>query len=496
MNIIAGVSVGLVAIPQSMAYAELTGLPAHHGLYAAALPATAAAFFASSPYIQTGPVATTCLLTAAAISSVLPHGTPGEVVTIAALLALIVGATRLVLGLLRAGAVSYLMSQPALQGFVAAAALLIIASQVPAVVGLAPSADVVGAAVSALQAPVQWDPTTLALSAVTLVIVLGGQRLHRMFPGVLIAVVGATIFSAATGYQGPRVGEVPHALLPPLSVDLPWPRLPELLLPGVTIALVGFAEATSIAQTYAERARTAWNPSREFVSQGVANLVAGLTSGFPVGASFSRSAIGEMAGTTTVIAGGITGLTVLLFVPFASIIAPLPQAVLGAIVVASVLKLLNPTPLISAWRHSRPQGVVGFATFAATLVSLPHIEYAVLAGIGMALAVHVWREQEVRCEAERDGDSLELRPSGVIWFGAAPLFRQTMLDRVAEHRDAETIVINLSQVGRIDLTGAVMLRDLAKGLQGDVQLAQVPSSARELVERVCPNLIAKPSSGS
>ena len=134
-DLLAGFSVALVLVPQSMAYAELAGMPPHHGLFAAALPPLLAAFFASSPYLQTGPVALTSLLSFAALSSISVPGT-AEYVGLAALLALVVGVVRVGIGVMNGGAISYLMSQPVLRGFTAAAALLILSSQLPKVFGV------------------------------------------------------------------------------------------------------------------------------------------------------------------------------------------------------------------------------------------------------------------------------------------------------------------------------------------------------------------------
>ena len=173
----------------------------------------------------------------------------------------------------------------------------------------------------------------MIISAVTLVLMLGGRKLHQLFPGVLVAVVFGIVYGHLTGYEGPTIGEVPPVLVPPFTLDLPWSRLPELLIPGTIIALVGFAEAASVSQAFAEQTRTPWDPSKEFTSQGVANLAAGLVSGFPVGGSFSRSAINKTAGAQTKWSGAITGVAVLIFLPFAGVLSPLPMAVLGAIVV-------------------------------------------------------------------------------------------------------------------------------------------------------------------
>ncbi len=181
-DLIAGASVGVVLIPQSMAYAELAGMPPVQGLYAAALPPLAAAFFASSPYLQTGPTALTSLLTFGALSTLATPASP-EYVALGALLALVVGVVRVVIGRLRAGAIAYLMSMPVLRGFTAAAAMLIFASQVPAVLGIASNADsVLARAVDAFRRVSEWSPTAIAISGATVAMLLGGRRSTRSSP--------------------------------------------------------------------------------------------------------------------------------------------------------------------------------------------------------------------------------------------------------------------------------------------------------------------------
>ena len=187
----AGLSVTLLIIPQSMAYAELAGLPSVHGLYASALPLLAAGFFASCPYLQTGPVALTALLTHGALVTIATPGS-GEYAGAAALLALVVGVTRLAIALVRAGKATYLMSQPVVRGFTSGAAILILLSQFPSTLGLsaAGEAGLVGNTVRVLSSPGSWNLAALALTVLTVAITLQARRIHPLFPGALVAVLG------------------------------------------------------------------------------------------------------------------------------------------------------------------------------------------------------------------------------------------------------------------------------------------------------------------
>ncbi len=488
-DVLAGISVALVLIPQSLAYAQLAGMPAYRGLYAAALPPIAAAFFASSPYLQTGPVALTSLLTFGALSGLAPIGSD-EYVALGILLALVVGATRLAVGLLRAGVVAYLVSQPMLLGFMPAAAILIIASQLPKALGASPPEEgILAGAAWALEHPGSWETTSVVLSVVVVALVLGGRLVHRLFPSVLLAVVIGIAYSQAAEYAGPTVGSVPQGL-PPFSVDMPWRELPSLLVAGIVIAFVGFVEPSSIARTYAAQDRSSWNPNREFVSQGAANVAAAVSGGFPVGGSFSRSAVNRSAGARTRTSGAVTGVAVLAFLPFASALSSLPLAVLSAIVIGAVVPLVRPLPMLRLARLSRPQFLVAGATFALTLLLAPRVDRAVLIGVGLAVAVHLWRELSLEVQSWTDRDALHLRPSGVLWFGTTPRLEDVLLALVAEHREAKRLVVHLDRLGRIDMTGALAFRALLQegrraGLA--VEIVDVRPRWKGLVE----NVIAK-----
>ena len=386
-DLLAGLSVAMVLVPQSMAYAELAGLPPHLGLFASALPPILAAFFASSPYLQTGPVALTSLLTFGALAGLAEVGTP-DYVAMAALLALLVGVTRLLLGVFRLGMVTYLMRDPVVTGFTSAAAILIIASQLPKALGVAaPTGGVLWRAGWSLGHLDHWEAASVAIAVVTMALVLAGRQVvHRLFPGALLAVVGGVMISRIADYSGPVVGEVPTGL-PDLSLDLPWGSTGTLLVGGVLIALVGFAEPASIARVFADQDRQRWSADREFVSQGVANVAAAVSGAFPVGGSFSRSSLNRLAGAQTRWSGLVTGAAVLAFVPFADVLAPLPRATLGGVVVAAVVGLVRPVALVSMIRRSSADALVAWATFAATLALAPRVEQGVLVGILLSLAV-------------------------------------------------------------------------------------------------------------
>lgn len=492
---VAGLSVALVLIPQSLAYAQLAGLPPEQGLYAAALAPIAGALLGSSPYLQTGPTAGTALLVLGTLSGLAPAG-GAEFAALAALLALLVGGWRVLLGLLKGGPLAYLMSQPVMLGFTAASGLLIIGSQLPAVLGIptGPGNPLAGAW-QALRQPAGWQLWAVVFALVTVLVLVGAKRVSPLLPGVLVAVAGAVVVSGLTGYAGPTVGPLP-AGLPAFTLDLPWAQTPALLLGSLVIALVGFAEPSVIARRYAAADHHRWDPNREMVSQGLANLAAGLGGGFPVGGSFSRTALGRLAGARSRLSGLVTGLAALAFLPVAGILADLPTAVLGAIVIVAVAPLLATGQLRRFWEYSRPQALVAVVTFAVTLALAPRIDRAVLVGVGLAVAVHLWRELHVQVPSWTEPGVLHLRPRGVLFFASAPPLEETLGDLLAAHPDAQRLVVHCDGLGRLDLTGALALRSaLAEArLAGvAVELADVPPHARRLVSRVLPDADEDPS---
>lgn len=482
----AGLSVALLLIPQAVGLAALAGLRPEQGMYAAALAPVATALISSSPYLQAGPTAMTSLLTLGALTAMATPFTDGYV-ALAALLALVVGVARIIIGLLRAGVVAYLMSQPVVAGFTAAAGLLIVLSQVPAVLGLeVGAANPIVAAFQAARDPGAWELVSPVLAAATLLLVLGGRGIHPLFPGVLAAAALAMALSVALDYGGPTVGSV-RSGLPPVSIDLPWGSVPYLLLPGFVIALVGFAEPAAIARHYATAERQVWNPNREFVSQGLANVVAAFSGGYPVGGSFSRSALNKLAGARTRWSGVFTSVAVIAFLPFMGILAPLPRAVVGATVVAAALSLVDPRPFREYRRYARLQFNVALATFAATLALAPHVEWGVLVGIALAIGAHLWRELRIAIPAWVDGDILHVQPRGVLYFASAPGLEEAVAKLLARHHEARRLVVHLDGLGRVDLTGALVLRGLfvdARAAGIEVEVQDVPPQARKIVERV------------
>lgn len=477
-DLVAAATVAAVLVPQALAYAALAGLPPVHGLYAAVAATLAGALVGSSPYLQTGPVAVTSLLTFGALA---PLADPGGLAFagLAAVLALVVGVVRVAIGLLGGGPIAYLMSQPVIVSFTAAAALIIIATQVPSLLGAdGTTGNPLPAAARLLLDPAGWSWPAVGLGLTALLLLLVGRRLSPLFPGALLA--------GNQGYDGPVVGDVDLGFRLPQGLSAG--DVLSLLVPGLVIAVVGFAEPASIARRYAAADRVPWNPNREFVGQGLANLGAGVAGGMPVGGSFSRTALARLSGARTRWTGALTGLVVLALLPFVGALASLPLAVLSGLVIGAVLSLVDWRAPLRYWQWSKPQFLVGTVTALSTLTFAPRVERGVLLGVATALAVHLWREMSVQVPARVEDGVLHLRPTGVVYFGSAPALERAFATQIAQHPEVVEVVLHLDRVGRLDITGALMIKDVvddADAAGRRVRIRGAGAHATRLLTRVC-----------
>ncbi|MDX1344541.1 MAG: SulP family inorganic anion transporter, partial [Sedimenticolaceae bacterium] len=304
IDILAGVTVALVLVPQSMAYAQLAGLPPYYGLYASFLPPMVAAIFGSSRQLATGPVAVVSLMTAATLEPLATAGSEGFLVY-ATLLALLIGVFQLALGLLRLGVIVDFLSHPVVVGFTNAGAIIIATSQLDKLFGVSVEKaerhyetiyNILLAAVDSIHWPTLW------MAVISISIMLALRKWSPTLPNVLIAVVLTTLLSRFTGYAekgGAIVGDIPKGLpafaMPRFEMEI----ILELATSAIIISLIGFMEAISIAKAMAARTRQRLDANQELVGQGLSNIVSGLFSGYAVSGSFSRSAVNIGAGART-----------------------------------------------------------------------------------------------------------------------------------------------------------------------------------------------------
>lgn len=385
----AGLTVAVLLVPQAMAYAALAGLPPVTGLYAATLPLVVYALLGTSGQLAVGPVAIVALLTSSAIGPL--AGGPTEAVGLAALLALLVGAIQIALAALRLAWVTGVLTHAVIVGFTAAAAIVIALSQARALLGVdaaggGTALDTVAAVAGALgtvHAP------TVAVAAVGIGLLLTLRRWAPRSPAFLLLLVAGAVTSMTAGLPSAGVavvGDIPAGLptpaLPPLDAGTAVSMLPA----AAAIALIGHAEGWSVARAIARRAGGQPRAGRELMAVGSANLAAGLISAFPVAGGFSRSAVNHEAGARTPAAGLVTAALIALVATAATpLLEPLPGAVLAAVIVVAVLRLIDLPELARMVRHERAHGLVATVTFAATL-SLG-VEAGLIVGVVAALVV-------------------------------------------------------------------------------------------------------------
>ena len=377
---VAGLTVALLMIPQSVAYAALAGMPLVTGLYAAVLPALVGALWGGSTRISVGPTALSCLLVSASLSGM---AEPGSVlwVQLAIWLAVLSGLLQLALGAGGYGWLLNLISSPVMTGFTQAAALLIIGSQLPALLGL--PLGITGFFSGPLAG--EFDLQALLFGVLGLALLLAARRWAPRLPAIMLVVVGAGLLSHVSGFAergGEVIGLLP-AGLPTLALPA-WPGLDQvsqLLVPAMVIALVSFLETASSARTEHQQGGTRWNENQDLTGQGLAKLASALSGSFPTSASFSRSAIYLYAGARSGWAAIATALLVAVALMGAGALAPVPRAVLAAVVVMAVTNLIQPRAFVRLWQIGRVEAVTAAVTFAITLLTAPriHIDPTILA---------------------------------------------------------------------------------------------------------------------
>lgn len=474
----AGVTVALVMVPQAVAYAQLAGMPLVTGLYACLLPALLAVLFGSANRLSVGPAALTCVLISASLNGL---ATPGsaEWVSLAVWLALLSGAMQLGLGLGGYGWLLNLISAPVLMGFTQAAALLIMASQVPALLGVAYLQEV-----WQLSALPLW-PSLFGVGSLCALLLLRAVKPH--WPGVMLVVGVASVLSAVWGYaqHGAVVGVLPSGL--PAGYWPAWPgfeTLGQLWVPAMVIALVSFLETASSARIECQRDSKRWDDNRELVGQGLAKLASAFSGSFATSTSFSRSALMLYAGAQSAWAVVFSVACVLITLMFLMpSLAFVPKAVLSATVIVAVMNLFQPRQFLALWRISRAETITAGLTFVITLLNAPAIYWGVLAGVLMTLAHFLYQRLHPRIieiGLHEDGslrdrhlwqlpplapDLFALRMDAELDFAAASEFERAVLTHVSDHPNVRHVCLFAHTINRIDATGVDTIRKLEALLQ-------------------------------
>ena len=517
-DIIAGVTVGFVIVPQSMAYAQLAGLGPQYGLYASFLPVLIGAIMGSSRQLSTGPVAVVSLLTAAALGEIVTD--PSSYAVYAALLALIVGLFQFSLGILRLGFVINFLSHPVVTGFTNAAAIIIGASQLPKVFGIRvinsndtewvswcqplsfiermenvdsnglhticnadQSYETIARLLEAALFYTHLPTLAMALMGVLGIVVL--QRFFPRMPAILTVAVVSTAASFLIDYEamgGAIVNSIDIDGL--FSFKIPsfdFNAMGTLFIYAITISLIGFMEAISVAKSMAATTKQRLDVNQELIGQGLSNIASSFFQGYAVSGSFSRSAVnltaGAVTGFSSVVTAIIVGLTILWLTP---LLYHLPQATLAAIILMSVVNLVHFSPLRHAWKVEKHDGWVGLLTFIMTLIFAPHLENGIAFGIIMSLGLFLYRTMEpnfTELSVQKGSiiasrfvdDTTEVsnavkiaKWSGSLYFANAAYFETKLLELISNNEELKYIIVDVASIVQVDASGEQVLRNLVE----------------------------------
>jgi high affinity sulfate transporter 1 len=500
-DVITGIVLAALLVPQGMGYAAVAGLPPVTGLYATMAPLLVYFLLGPSRILVLGPDSAVCPLVAAAIIPLAAHD-PSERIALAGLLAIGVGALMLAGGLARFGFVTELLSVPVRLGYLMGIAVTVIVAQLPKLFGFSvESESLIRAFRDFVEGLDETDATALALGVGVLVTIAGLRFVSRRVPGVLIAVVGATAIVAALGLDVPIVGDVPAGLP---AIGLPDASLSDLktLLPAaIGIAFVAFADTSVLSRSYASRLHQDVDQNRELAVLGVANLATGFAQGFPISSSASRTAVAEDAGARSQIAG-LTGALALaaLLIGGTGLVHDMPLSALAAVVIVAVIGLMDIRALRRLYRWRRSEFWLAMVAFAGVA------GLGLLWGIGVAIALSLlnfirraWYPHDAVLgrvdqlkgyhDTQRYPDA-RLVPGLVLYRFDAPLFfanadffRAHVL-RLAE--GAERIVVAAEPITDIDATAGEMLGTLIDELRArgvELAFAELKDPMGDLLRR-------------
>jgi high affinity sulfate transporter 1 len=487
-DLLAGIILAAVLVPVGMGYAQAAGLPPETGLYATIGPLLAYAVLGPSRILVLGPDSALAPLIAAAVLP-LAAGDPQLAIGLAGTLALLTGAVAIGLGVAGFGLLSTLLSHPVRVGYLNGIAVVVIVSQLPALLGFSVDADGAPAGLAAVAEGVaagRVQPAALAIGGGALVLIIALRRVSPRIPAVPLAVVAAVLavvildLGGVVGVVGSIPRGLPDVALPPLDLDTVAALLPS----AVGIALVSFADTSVLSRALAPRDEPPVDQDRELVALGAADVVAGVSGGFPVSSSASRTPVALAAGSRTQLTGVVAAVLlvgVLLALP--DLFVSLPTAALAAVVIASGLRLIDVRVGLRLARTRPSELALLIACFAGVVV-LGVLEGVVIA-VGLALLDFIrraWRPYDAVLgrlpgrkgyhDASRHGDAhfvpglLMFRFDAPLFFANADLFRDRVVDLIADHDDGvRTLLLAAEPVTDVDATAAEMLEVLVSDLQ-------------------------------
>ncbi|MDH4870784.1 SulP family inorganic anion transporter [Pseudomonas sp. BN515] len=478
-----GLTGAILALPQSIAYALIAGLPAEYGLYAAVVPVIVACLWGSSRHLICGPTAAISVVLFASVS---PLALPGsqDYVGLVLLLTFLAGAFQWLLGALRFGSLANFVSQSVVLGFTLGAALVIALGQVPNLLGLAHLEGRATAWQSALELArhvreVHWP--SLLVAVVTLGLSILVRTLWPRMPALLIGIIGGSLLVLALPgtFAGVPLVQPFSGSLPPLAaIRFDAEDILRLLPSAVACGLLGLVTSLSIARALACQSRQVLDADQECRGQGLSNLIGAWFSGYLSAGSFTRSGLNLQAGAQSPLSGVFSALWVALFALLgASLIAHIPLPAMAASILLICWGLLDGRSVHQLWRVSRAEFVVMALTCVATL--LLELQTAIYAGVLASLFFYLKRTSQPRVLQATEEDAEVLRIEGSIFFGACPY-----LQKLIQRSRAGRLVLDAHHVNFIDYAGVSMLHEEARRLGGEgrslVLRRARPQVAREL----------------
>jgi high affinity sulfate transporter 1 len=510
-DVVAGVVLTALLVPAGMGYAEASGLPAIYGLYATIVPLVIYAIVGPSRILVLGPDSSLAPLIAAAILP-LAAGNEGEAVALAGMLAIFSGALCVLAGLARFGFIAELLSKPVRYGYMNGIALTVLLSQLPKLFGFSVDAEGVIAEARAFARGVadgETNTVALVIGVACLLVILGFRRWRPQIPGVLVAVVGATVavgvFGLAERYDLSVVGPLPKGLpsfeIPSVSFD----HLQALVAGAVGIALVSFADTSVLSRTFAIRGGYRVDPNQELVALGAANVAAGFFQGFSVSSSSSRTPVAEAAGAKSQATGLVGALAIaLMLLLFPNVVRNLPDSALAAVVITAAIGLIEAAGVRKLYRVHRTEFALSIACFLGVAV------LGVIEGIFIAVALSLlnfirraWRPHHAVLgraddvkgyhDVTRYPDARRV-PGLVLFRWDAPLFFANAEEFADEVRQAiassptpvRWVVVAAEPITDLDTTAADVLKEVdgelaAQGI--DLRFAEMKDPVKDRLKR-------------
>lgn len=510
-DLIAGLTVWALLVPEAMAYAGIAGVPPQAGLYTAPLALVGYAIFGTSKQLFVGPSSTVAIVSASVVGGIVA-ASGADFWTVTSWLAIVTGIVLVVLGLARMGWVSNFMARPVLEGFIIGLAITIAVGQLDKMFGIeSEGQNTVREFGSILRQFSDWDVPTMIVGFASLAVLFLMHKYTPRIPAALTVVIGAILLSAMFGFEDLGihiVGEIP-AGLPPLGIPV-WPEgvpLGDLVLGALAVTIVAYAESLAAAKTYARKHNYVVDPNQELIGLGVANLGAGISQGFVVDGSLSKTAAGDGAGQKTQMAGLVAAiLTIITLLFLTGLFFNLPEATLGAIVVHAVWNLIDFDKLKRMW-HVRKEDFWA-ASFALAGVLLFGVLEGILIGIVLSLLILIYRASfpsstelgHVDVDGRDTYVSLDEFPDAAetpevvvhrfnadLIFSNADSFGESVVQMLYQSDPPGRVaVIDCEMMADMDMTGAARLSELVSELRErdvDVRLARLHGSAQKVAYR-------------